>query len=354
MESGERLVRTHFQVGLFSDLESISGHEGDLFSIFNSNRWGLEKNKFMQMPGLLNMMPMMWGEDMHEDMSSFKKTRVTLSHEPTNVLPIQGEWKGTRNPLMLFVGRRGQLSYWTPFDGENYNLSIVGQSGSGKSVFMQELMMSVLATGARVFVFDVGRSFEKTVKILGGDYLDFSQKELCINPFSVIDDQDNDEVEASLNMIMAVLSYMVAPETEGRISNEEANVFRIAVNSVWAKEKQKSNIKKIREFLLKWQGRNESQKRTAESLALGLVDYSGEEHSSKIKDKLFNGDANVRFDKSLCVIELEGIDAKLKPVVMQMMMNIVSSNVFLGERKKSIWELRGLKTLKEIQGLRAC
>lgn len=358
METGERLIRTQFQIGLLSNKKDISEHEGDLFSIFNSNRWSLEKNKFMQMPSLLNMLPLMWGEGMHLDMTSFKKTRITLSHEPTNLLPIQGEWKGTKNPLMMFMGRRGQLSYWTPFDGENYNVSIVGQSGSGKSVFMQELMMSVLATGARVFVFDVGRSFEKTVKILGGDYLDFSQKELCINPFSVIDDKDVEETEASLNMILAVLSYMVAPETEGRISNEEANVLRIAVNTVWAREKQKTNIKKLREFLLSWKGRNEEQRRTAESLALGLADYSGEEHASKIKDKLFNGDANVKFNKSLCVIELEGVDAKLKPVVMQMMMNIVSSNVFLGERKKSMivfdeaWQmLAGDKTASFIEGL---
>lgn len=358
METGERLIRTQFQVGLLSNKEDISEHEGDLFSIFNSNRWSLEKNKFMQMPSLLNMLPMIWGEGMYLDMTGFRKTRITLSHEPTNLLPFQGEWKGTRNPLMMFIGRRGQLSYWTPFDGENYNVSIVGQSGSGKSVFMQELMMSVLAQGARVFVFDVGRSFEKTVKILGGDYLDFSQKELCINPFSVIDDKDTDETEASLNMILAVLSYMVAPETEGRISNEEANVLRIAVNAVWAKEKQKTNIKKLREFLLLWKGRNEEQRRTSESLALGLADYSGEEHASKIKDKLFNGDANVKFNKSLCVIELESVDTKLKPVVMQMMMNIVSSNVFLGERKKSMivfdeaWQmLAGDKTAEFIEGL---
>lgn len=136
MTANERLVRTHFSVGIISDFENISECEGDLMSIFNSNKWNLERDKFTQMPSLLSAMPMMWGEGMHVDMTHFKKTRITLSHEPTNLLPLQGEWKGTKNPLMMFIGRRGQISQWNPYDGENYNVSIVGGSGSGKSVFM--------------------------------------------------------------------------------------------------------------------------------------------------------------------------------------------------------------------------
>jgi hypothetical protein len=39
---------------------------------------------------------------------------------------------------------------------------------------MQELMTSILGMGGKVFVIDVGRSFEKTVKLLNGTYLEFS------------------------------------------------------------------------------------------------------------------------------------------------------------------------------------
>ncbi|KJV72933.1 conjugal transfer protein TraC [Orientia tsutsugamushi] len=66
---------------------------------------------------------------------------------------------------MLLAGRRGQIMYWSPFGGallpalnkhgvapnENFNLCIAGVPGSGKSVFMQELMLSVLGVGGKVF-----------------------------------------------------------------------------------------------------------------------------------------------------------------------------------------------------------
>ncbi len=56
--------------------------------------------------------------------------------------------------------------------------------GSGKSVFMQELMLSVLGVGGKVFVLDYGRSFKRTCLILGGNYIEFDMKNpISINPF---------------------------------------------------------------------------------------------------------------------------------------------------------------------------
>lgn len=72
-------------------------------------------------------------------------------------------------------------------------MTVVGRSGAGKSVFMQELMSSTLGLGGRVFILDVGRSFEKTCHMLGGQFIEFSiDKDVCLNPFSGID-PDNPE-----------------------------------------------------------------------------------------------------------------------------------------------------------------
>ncbi|KJV77344.1 ftsK/SpoIIIE family protein [Rickettsia hoogstraalii str. RCCE3] len=72
--------------------------------------------------------------------------------------------------------------YWSPFGSaligsnlystaaalnENFNLCIAGVPGSGKSVFMQELMLSILGIGGKVFVLDYGRSFKRTCLLLG-------------------------------------------------------------------------------------------------------------------------------------------------------------------------------------------
>ena len=85
------------------------------------------------------------------------------------MLPIIGEWKGQPTPGMVFVGRRGQPFFWSPFGkalvqsddmqtNHDYNLCIAGTMGSGKSVLMNELMTNVLSIGGRVIVLDKGRS----------------------------------------------------------------------------------------------------------------------------------------------------------------------------------------------------
>ncbi len=102
----------------------------------------------------------------------------TIASESKVLLPIIGEWKGDlSSPGMLLTGRRGQIMYWSPFGSaligsnlystaaapnENFNLCIAGVPGSGKSVFMQELMLSILGVGGKVFVLDYGRSFKRT------------------------------------------------------------------------------------------------------------------------------------------------------------------------------------------------
>ena len=122
------------------------------------------------------MLPMMFGGGMIDDLRRFGRLTTLPSFTASNLLPLQAEWKGMETPRMLLTGRRGQLLWWNPFDNQegNYNVAVVGKSGSGKSVFMQELMVSLLGSGGRVWVIDIGRSFQKTCELLGGTFIEFT------------------------------------------------------------------------------------------------------------------------------------------------------------------------------------
>jgi len=75
---------------------------------------------------------------------------------------------------MLLLGRQGQVCDWNNFRSNgNYNVSVVGKSGAGKSVFMQELVTSIYSTGGMVVVIDDGYSFKTTVEILEGKFVGF-------------------------------------------------------------------------------------------------------------------------------------------------------------------------------------
>ena len=69
----------------------------------------------------------------------------------------------------------------------NYNFAIIGAPGSGKSVLMNEMAWSYRSIGAKVWMLDLGRSFEKLCSKAGGTYIEFrTDSKINLNPFSVV------------------------------------------------------------------------------------------------------------------------------------------------------------------------
>lgn len=325
-EDGQRLVRTRFCVGLISDADQIAREQQTLFNLYRSQKWELALDKYLQLPSFLNCLPMTWGEGAVEDSRKFQKTKTTLSHEPANLMPIQGEWQGTSSPGMLLVGRRGQLFTWSPFDNNegNYNTCVVGRSGSGKSVFMQELLTSMLGMGGRVFVLDVGRSFEKTVKLLNGTYLEFStHSPICINPFSSIPSQDSEAASDALAMLKPILSLMAAPK-EGTRDIEDTYLEQ-AIQDAWVTRKNNTTITDVAKFLLK------HTDPVAVSLGERLYPYT----ERGTYGRFFNGPANIDLSSRLVVVELEELKERkdLQSVIVQMVILQITNSIYLGDRK---------------------
>ncbi|MBT5654362.1 MAG: type IV secretion system protein TraC, partial [Alphaproteobacteria bacterium] len=238
--------------------------------------------------------------------------------------PLQGEWKGTKSPGLLLTGRRGQLFTWSPFDNTegNYNVSVVGKSGSGKSVFMQELVTSTLGQGGQVFVLDVGRSFEKTVKLLKGTYIEFTPtSDICINPFSTI--PVGTESEDSLAMLKPIISLMAAPR-EGT-GDLEYSFIEQALKNAWGCKKQDACISDVADYLS-----NHSDP-LARSLGQKLFPYTKE----GVYGRFFNGPSTVDLSSNMVVIELEELKERkdLQEVIVQMVILQITNKLYLGDRK---------------------
>lgn len=325
-EDGQRLVRTRFCVGLMSDADQIAREQQTFFNLYRSQRWELALDKYLQLPTFLSCLPMTWGEGSVDDSRKFQKTKTTLSHEPANLMPIQGEWQGTASPGMLLVGRRGQLFTWSPFDNNegNYNTCVVGRSGSGKSVFMQELLTSMLGMGGRVFVLDVGRSFEKTVKLLNGTYLEFStHSPVCINPFSSIPVHDQEAASDALAMLKPILSLMAAPK-EGTRDIEDTYLEQ-ALQEAWRKRGNSATITDVAKFLL------QHPDPIAVSLGERLYPYT----DKGTYGRFFSGPENIDLSSQLVVVELEELKERkdLQSVIVQMVILQITNSIYLGDRK---------------------
>lgn len=324
---GERFVQTSFMVTLYCSQEKIAHADQVLTNLFRSKRWHLHADAYIQLPTFLSTLPLNWGEGLTQDLYHLQKLKTTLSTESANLLPLQGEWKGTPSPGMLFVGRRGQVFYWSPFDNQegNYNVSVVGKSGSGKSVFMQELVASTLGQGGQVFVLDVGRSFEKTVKLLGGEYIEFTPRSsICINPFTNLPIDNPAESDDALAMLKPIISLMAAPrEGTGDLEN---SFIEQALRAAWKEKGQQATIDDVADYLL-----TQCKEEIANNLGQKLASYIRDGNYARF----FNGPSNVDLSKPMVVVELEELKERkdLQEVIVQMVIVQITNKLYLGDRK---------------------
>lgn len=326
LSRGERFVETNLTVSLISPKGKVEEAESTLMSLFRSNKWNLQRDVYLQLQLFLSHLPMFWGEGMVPELKYNNRLKTTISTESSNLLPIQGEWKGTHSPGMIFAGRRGQIFNWSPFDntGGNYNVTVVGSSGSGKSVFMQELMTSTLGIGGRVFVLDVGRSFEKVSHLLRGEFVEFSSKNpVCINPFSFIPENDPEAASDFLGMMKPIVSLMAAP-TGGTTDLENAQIER-AISEAWTQKGTSATMTDVSELLL---SRKEA---VSQELGQKLFPYT----KNGVYGRFFEGAATINLHSNLVVVELEELKERkdLQSVVVQIMILHITNNLYLGDRK---------------------
>lgn len=102
------------------------------------------------------------------------------------VMPILGTYKGDNKPVLKFFNRTGQVCGIDFFSGENnYNVNIIGQSGTGKSFLTNSIVLAYLQAGAKLTIFDIGKSYKPQCSLVGGEYIVFDDtKDICLNFFT--------------------------------------------------------------------------------------------------------------------------------------------------------------------------
>lgn len=381
LQKGEQVAIAGLSIGVFVKKTHKRKVMGALKSIWARLGYAFEETRFHHLPMLLSQLPMtwVWGTQKKglwskssvtgwgETNFIFQTNKKTITREVQNMLPLVAEWKGQAAPGIPFVGRRGQLFFWNPFAGallpnasgpgsqtdHNYNVCIAGQSGSGKSVFMQELMLNVLSVGGKVFVLDYGRSFEKTCKLLNGQYIEFQIKRpISLNPFSSIpvgdDPESIEERENMLAILKSTISVMSSPQQGA--TDLQAALIEQAIHEAWQLKRNQMTISDIRSCLL---SRSE---REAQNLAQQLYSFSKE----GVYGKFFEGAATANFTSDIVVIETDDLrnHPSLMAVAVQMMIVHINQTMACGERKRPFlivideaWQLlQGKDSAKFIAG----
>jgi len=331
VREGHKLARCFYQVITYAPLRTGDEAEQAVRSLYKANGWRLARERYVQLQSFLNALPFFPSEGMTDELERLGRTKTLVTWTCANLAPLQGEWKGMSSPCMLLVGRRGQPFYWDPFANTegNYNVAVIGKSGSGKSVFMQELVASITGGGGQVIVIDDGYSFMNSCLLQDGDFVEFSGKsEICLNPFSIIDaeafEKDPEYREGTLTMICGLVQQMC--RTKGETDDFENSHIEHAVGEVWLAKGVDGEINDVGKVL----EQNEDERIQDLAHMLRPCMRGG------VYERYWNGKCTLSIGSHLTVIELSGIKTRkdLQGLVMMMMMFLASEAMYHGDRRR--------------------
>lgn len=322
LSEGDKLAKCYYSVLLFAKADQAGFAERKVRDLYRSNGWKLKKSSFLQLQSFLATLPMMMSEGMFSDLKQMGRIQTMTVFNAVNIAPLQGECKGTKTPSLILPGRRGQIATFNPFDNTegNFNIAIAAASGKGKSAFTQEYIMALRGSGGRVWVIDIGRSYEKTCHIIGGTFIEFAtHSTISLNPFTHITNFD-----VSLTMLKPLLAAMAHPTS--RASDEELVYIERALKAAWNEKKNEASITTVADWL------SLEEQPICKNLSHLLYSYT----KDGMYGHYFEGRSNVDLSNQFVVLELQELKAKkdLQRIVMLVLMYHISDAMYLGDRSQ--------------------
>ena len=310
---GQIMVSCHYQMVLFAEEKTMSEAESRLRNLFERRGFICFADDGLHLPTLKSALPFGGTSTSLKSMRRFNRTRTIKLSNAIALLPIFGEWQGNdRNSpaLMLLAGRRGELAGWTPFESDaNYNVCIIGQSGQGKSVAMQEIMAALVSIGGAAIVIDDGYSFVNSAAIMGGSHVDFGDDELFLNPFHAIDAKamkdDDDFASTAISMLVNFIIALCHPGKEG--TDIERALLTNVIQTCWKSKKNKATIDDVvTELKAEGKATDGSNKKDCDDLITLLRPFA----AKGVYGKIFAHGCSVKMDAELMVFEMSHLRDK--------------------------------------------
>ena len=339
IDVGGSLVSLYHQLAIFSSPEKAASAHETANAIWRGRGFQLNADAYMHRQALLASLPMTLTEKFHKDLVKMRRvTRKTMANA-IHMAPLIAEWRGTRTPALVFGGRRGQLMTLDIFDNDlgNYNFAIIGAPGSGKSVLMNEMAWSYRAIGAKVWMLDLGRSFEKLCRKAKGTYIEFRPDvDICLNPFTHITDINED-----IDMLVPGISKMAS--------------MQHVLQEVQYKAISAMVLKLFRQY-----GSDLRITALRDAFKTGTLEELGVVNDQRIKDlaimlnpyarggqyeRFFEGRNNVDFSNDFIVIENEELKRRpdLHAVVNILLLHQITGEMYLTRNRRKVLFIDELK-----------
>lgn len=322
-------------------------------------RWIVNEEKFANIAFYITLMglPLNYSEALHSAIDKFDKN---FKSNNAQIAPLIGGYKGnTDYPTHVCCDRTGQdvkIDFFASKD--NYNVTIVGPMGTGKSFLTNFILTNGLRAGWEVRMVDFGRSYIKSCAALGGQFVEFDRKsDLCLNFFThlqtmqEIDDNgkihtviDPDEIEAIIpivGLMMGVSLKEIYKNTDSS-SSEKLELTAMssyvvdAVKEAFRRHGHDAGMREVGQILDEYyKNVLEDYNNVPSTLSemLSLMSRSLRPYTEKNGQyyKYFNGTNNIKLDSSFFVLELDDISTSpLMPVVAMSFLQRTAQEAFIG------------------------
>ena len=363
VNKGDRLFETLYTVTAYAKggQSEAQAAARAVESMYRASNVRLSRDTYLQFPLFIASLPFGCSAGMMKDISRQMRMRLLKTKAASSFVPVHGEWGGnSRGPGLLLMGRQGQAFQFDNFRSSgNYNVSVIGKSGSGKSVFMQELSVGIYSSGGAVLVIDDGYSFQNTCEVLEGKHIAFDgSRDIRLNPFSLLDpdamaqeEYRSDAIELITNVVATMAD--LGKHNEGRVQGVEEDFIRSAISEVWDELGRDGEITQVRDIL----GSIQDQDPRLPDIVRKLNAYA----NGGAYGTYFHGEANIELDSPFTVVELSDIKGQkgLEATILQIVMFLGSELMFKTPRSQPVaiiideaWDLlKGEGTARFIEGV---
>lgn len=253
----------------------------------------------------------------------FRFNTMAVTHAIHN-LPIIGTWTGSgAGAASIFPTKRGTTVLFDPYDSEtNFNGVLAAGPGSGKSFGAQQFLCDWMAGGARAWVIDQGRSYEKLCEAVGGQFIEFSEdSDICLNPFTNIEDIDEE-----MDILTAIFAKMAAPE--GGLDDYRTSKLQEKIYQAFSKSANKADADLVARQCL------DDDDQRVKDIGSMLFPFTKQGPHGR----WFNGKANVNMNKDLVVLELQELAGKkaLQQVVLIQLFSAIGDQMYHTHGRKKI------------------
>ncbi|MDO8418242.1 MAG: type IV secretion system protein TraC [Agitococcus sp.] len=326
MENGSVLTESTLTMFLMSENEEqLQRASAQLQTYYSSFSLEMMQDSQILWPLLWNSMPLFPSST---SLMNSHRHRTLGTNHIVQFLPVLSDWTGfLHNPTQLMLTRRGNLFGYDLYQSAtNYNALVFGGSGGGKSFSMQSTISDELAMGAKVWVVDQGRSYEKLAAAIDGEFIAFNEhSKVCLNPFTNVI-----EIDEEVETLTTFMEKMAAP-TEGLDDYRRACLTE-AIKSVWSRMGTSMTISDVVEYL-----HNQPDQRITD-IARQLYPFT----RSGQFGYWFDGVNNLNFQKNFVVLELDDLKQQelLRKVVLMMLVSRIQYEMYNAklERKIAIFD----------------